>query len=141
MPDIIPNPDTQPCPAAPVDAFFAKAGPQQQFVGRLQRLAAMLYPHEASSTLSVLLKELRNAVQARREGVPYDEAEGFAWRRAEWRVRWGVVDASRVAEALRLLATIVRLGMPVFERIAWHAEETAAMVAMLRDQAGVEVWL
>jgi hypothetical protein len=114
---------------------------QQQFVGRIQRLAAMLYRDEQSSTLTVLLKELRNAVQARREGAPYDEAEGFAWRRAEWRVREGLVDPSRLDDALGLLRSIVRLGMRIFERIAWHPAETAAMVAMLRDQAGVEVWL
>ena len=62
---------------------------QQLFIFLLQRLAAKLYRHERSSTLTVLLKELRNAVQARREGVAYNEAEGFAWHRAEWRVRLG----------------------------------------------------
>ncbi len=46
----------------------------------------LLYRHERSSTIGVLLTELRRAIQSRREGAPYDEAEGFAWRRAEWRV-------------------------------------------------------
>lgn len=114
---------------------------QQIFLDNLQDLAAMLHPCEVSCTIQVLLKDLRRAVQARREGAAYDEAEGYAWARAEWRVRYGLVDPSQMEEALRLLETIVRLGMPVFERIIWHAEETAAMVAMLRDQAGVEVWL
>ena len=44
--------------------------PQQQFSGRLQRLASMLYRHERSSTLTVLRNEIRRAVQARNEGVP-----------------------------------------------------------------------
>jgi hypothetical protein len=101
----------------------------------------MLYRDEMSSTLTVLLKELRNAVQARREGAAYDEAEGYAWARAEWRVRWGVVDPAHVKEALALLETIVRLGMAIFDEIAWHADETVAMAAMLRDQTGVQVWL
>jgi hypothetical protein len=61
--------------------------PQQRLVNCLERLAAMLYPVEAADILGVLLNELRNAVQARREGIPYEEAKGYAWRRAEWRVR------------------------------------------------------
>ena len=44
-------------------------------------------------------------------------------------------------DALLLLRTIVSLGMPVFERIGWDQDETAALVAALRDQAGIEVWL
>jgi hypothetical protein len=101
----------------------------------------MLYRHERSSTISVLLKELRNAVQARREGAAYDEAEGFAWRRAEWRVRDGLVDPSQKDAALELLRMIVRLGMSVFEEIIWRRAETAALAAMLLDQADIDVWL
>jgi hypothetical protein len=101
----------------------------------------MLYRHERSSTISVLVKELRNAVQARREGAAYDEAEGFAWRRAEWRVRDGLVDPSQLDAALELLRMIVRLGMSLFEKITRHRAETAALVVMLRNRTGIDVWL
>ena len=114
---------------------------QQLFSFLLQRLAAKLCPIERSCTVSVLLKDIRRAVQAHREGALYDEAEGFAWHRAEWRVRYGVVNPAQVDEALLLLRNVVSLGMPVFERIIWQADETAAMAVMLRDQTGIEVWL
>ncbi len=114
---------------------------QQIFLDYLQRLAALLHPVEADCIIQVLLKDLRRAVQARRDGYGYDDAEGHAWHRAEWRVRYGVVHPAQVDEALELLATIVRLGMPVFERIGWDQDEAAALVAELRDQTGIEVWL
>jgi hypothetical protein len=66
---------------------------------------------EAADVIGVLLNELRNAVQARREGLGFDDAEGFAWRRAEWRVRYGVVDPAQAEEALRLLRSVLTLGM------------------------------
>ncbi len=114
---------------------------QQIFVDYLQRLAAMLYRHEAACIIQVLLRELRNAVQARREGAPYDEAEGHVWRRAEWRVRYGVVYPGQAEDALLLLRDIVSLGMPVFERIGWDQDKTAELVAALHNQAGLEIWL
>jgi hypothetical protein len=114
---------------------------QQIFLDYLQRLAALLHPVEADCIIQVLLKDLRRAVQARREGYGYDDAEGHAWHRAEWRVRYGVVDPAQVEDALVLLRNIVSLGMSVFERIGWDQDETAALVAELRDQADIEVWL
>jgi len=114
---------------------------QQQFTDHVQQLATMLCPLEGPCAINVLLKDLRRAVQARREGYGYGDAEGHAWHRAEWRVRYGVVDPAQVEDALLLLRTIVSLGMPVFERIGWDQDETAALVAALRDQAGIEVWL
>ena len=113
---------------------------QQIFLRLLQDLAAMLHPCEASRTIQVLLKDLRRAVQARRDGAAYEETEGFAWRRAEWRGRWGVVDSAQAEDAL-LLRDVVSLGMPVFERIGWDADETAALVVMVRAHTGIEVWL
>lgn len=114
---------------------------QQIFVDYLRRLAALLHPVEASCTIQVLLKDLRRAVQGRREGAPYDEAEGHVWRRAEWRVRYGVVYPGQADDALLLLRDIVSLGMSVFERIGWDQDKTAELVAALHDQAGLEVWL
>ena len=83
----------------------------EQYQDNLRRPATMLYPHESPSTLSVLRKEKHGAVQAREDGAPYEEAEGFAWRRSEWRVRYGLVDPSQIEEALLLLAAIIPLGM------------------------------
>lgn len=114
---------------------------QQIFVRYLRDLAAMLHPCEASCIINVLLKDLRRAVQARREGADYEDGEGFAWRRAEWRVRYGVVDPAQVNDALELLANLVRRGMSVFERIGWDRDATAALVSMVRAFTGIEVWL
>ena len=70
----------------------SRQGRQQIFIDYLQRLAATLHPMEAPDIINVLLKDLRRAVQARKENAHYEDAEGFVWRRAEWRVRYGVID-------------------------------------------------
>jgi hypothetical protein len=114
---------------------------RQTFSLLLQRLTVKLCRLEGPTIIRVLLKDLRRAVQARREGYGYADAEGHAWHRAEWRVRYGVVNPAQVNDALELLATLVRLGMSVFERIGWDRDETAALVSMVRAFTGIEVWL
>jgi hypothetical protein len=59
----------------------------------------------------VLLHDLQQAAQAGSEGADYEDAEDFAWHRAEWRVRDGVVDPEQTEEALRLLRSIIQIGM------------------------------
>jgi hypothetical protein len=113
---------------------------QEELVERLCELAMLLHRHEAACTISVLVNGIRRAVQARREGAAYDDAEGFAWRRAEWRVRYGVVDASRVEDALRLLRTIILLGMELPVRLDWFAEP-AMLISMLAAQSGLDLAL
>ena len=71
----------------------------------------MLHPCEAACIIQVLLKDLCRAVQARREGADYEDAEGFAWHRAEWRVRYGAVDPAQAEDAPGLLKSMVTLGM------------------------------
>jgi len=100
----------------------------------------MLYRDERSSTVSVILKELRNAVQARSEGAGYDDAEGFAWRRAEWRVRYGLVDPSHKDRALQILSATVKLGMSIFADIAGQRDKAAALANMVQAQTGITVW-
>ena len=41
----------------------------------------------------------------------YDEAEGFVRRRAEWRIRYGLVDQSNLWEAMDLPHAIIPHGM------------------------------
>jgi hypothetical protein len=128
------------------DEFFRLLAPQpvdiaqEELVERLCELAMLLHRHEAACTISVLVNGIRRAVQARREGADYDDAEGFAWRRAEWRVRYGVVDASRVEDALRLLRTIILLGMELPVRLDWFAEP-AMLISMLAAQSGLDLAL
>ena len=77
----------------------------------VQQLTDLLDPCEASCTIDVLLHDLQQAVQAGSEGADYEDAEDFAWHRAEWRVRDGVVDPKQTEEALRLLRSIIQIGM------------------------------
>ena len=47
----------------------------------------------------------------REAGACYEDSEGLVWRRAEWRIREGVVDRELIEDALRLLQAIIALGM------------------------------
>jgi hypothetical protein len=84
------------------------------FLERLQRLAALLYQVFAPPTIRVLISAIKFAVWARKDGAPFEEAEGFAWRRAEWRVRYQLENRSRMDEALQLLGEIIAIGMELF---------------------------
>lgn len=71
----------------------------------------MIQPLDASHVLRVLLHDLRRAIVFRKGGACYDDAEGMAWTRAEWRIREGIVDVDQTEDALRLLRAIIGLGM------------------------------
>lgn len=109
---------------------------QHMFVRSLQYLAAMLWQHEAESTLHVLLHDLRRAVMFREAGAVYEDAEGMVRARAEWRIRQGIVDADQIEEALGLLRTIIELGMELLAGIDWRHSR---LVSMIAEQTGVDL--
>ncbi len=84
---------------------------QQIFLDRLRDLAAMLRPGEVESTISVLLKDLRRAVDLDQTGADYDDTAGFVWHRAKLRVQDGMINPEQTEEALRLVRTIIEVGM------------------------------
>ena len=105
---------------------------EQLFIEHLERLAAMLHPIDAESTISVLLKDIR-----RFEGIGED-GEGFAWRRAEWRVRDGVVDRSQTEAALGIVQFIIPLGTELFREIDWH-DRSSALLSIIAESTGVDL--
>jgi hypothetical protein len=88
-----------------------RAARQHILLRNLQQLAAMLRQHEASHIMHVLLHDLRRAIMFRQAGACYEDAEGMVWHRAAWRIRDGLVDRDLLEDALRLLRTIIELGM------------------------------
>ena len=60
----------------------------------------------------------------------------MAWRRAEWRIRDGIVDPDQFEEALRLLQAIIAVGMELFHQIDWRHSR---LVAMIRAQTGFDL--
>jgi hypothetical protein len=98
----------------------------------------MLHRGAAECTISVLLRDLRRAAALCGDSYPYDEAEGFAWRRAEWRVRDGIVHPDQTEEALRLVQTIIQLGMELFRNVNWR-DHNSALLSMIAAQTGVEL--
>jgi hypothetical protein len=111
--------------------------PQHEFVFYLRRLALLLSPDEQSCTICLILDELRRAVKARSEGAGYADAEGFALRRAEWWVRWGIVDPSNKERAIHRLSTTIRVGMGIFTDIAEHPDKAAMLASVVEEQTGI----
>ena len=64
--------------------------------------------------------------------------EGVAWRRAEWRVRDGIVDRPQTEEALRIVQLIIRLGTELFRDINWH-DRDSALLSMIAESTGVDL--
>jgi hypothetical protein len=121
---------------SPEVTLRCRAARQYILVRNLQQLAAMLHRGAAGCTISVLLRDLRRA--AALCGDSYDEAEGFAWRRAEWRVREGILDPDQTEEALRLVQAIIQLGMELFRNVNWR-DRNSALLSMIAAQTGVEL--
>ncbi len=121
---------------APEVMLRCHAARQHILIRNLQQLAAMLRPHAAESTISVLLRDLRRA--AALCGDTDDEAEDFVRGRAEWRVRDGIVDPSQIDDALRLVGTIIQLGMELFQNTDWRAADST-LVSMIAEQTGVDL--
>jgi hypothetical protein len=104
---------------APEVTLRCRAARQYILVRNLQQLSALLHPHEAESTLYVLLHDLRRAIMFRQSGACHDDAEGMVWARAEWRIREGIVDADQTEESLRLIRFIILCHRRRHRRI-WH---------------------
>ncbi len=121
---------------APDVTLRCRTARQYILIRNLEQLAAMLYPHEASSTLHVLLHDLRRAVMFRQAGACYEDAEGMVWARAEWRIRDGIVDREQIDEALGLLQISIELGMELLRNIDWRQDR---LVSMIAEQTGVDL--
>jgi hypothetical protein len=72
-------------------------------------------------------------------GRRQQDAEDFAWHRAEWRVRDGLVDPEQTDEALRLLGSIIRLGMELLGRS--RRSRNSSMVSTIAEQTRVALGL
>ena len=123
---------------APDVTLRSRAARQYVFLRNLQQLAAMLRSGEAEATISVLLKDLRRATMFRQYDAAYDEAGSFAWHRAKWRVRDGIVDTDQTEEALRLVQAIIELGMQLLRNIDWR-DGNSRLVSMIAEQTGVDL--
>lgn len=123
---------------APDVTLRSRAARQYILLRNLQQLAAMLYPHDAESTLHVLLHDLRRATMFRQDNAAYEEAGRFAWRRAKWRVEDGVVDRDQTEEALRLVRAIIEVGMQLLRNIDWR-DGNSGLVSMIAEHTGVDL--
>ena len=125
---------------APEVTLRSRAARQYIFLRNLQQLGAMFHPLEAQSILHVLLNDLRRAVMFRESGAAYEDAEGMAWARAQWRVRDGVIDRDQTEDALRLVQIIIRLGTELFRDVDWHSANSR-LISMIAVQTGVDLGL
>ena len=98
----------------------------------------MLHPYEASDILHVLLHDLRTATIFREDDAAYADAGDFAWRRAEWRIRDGIADATQTDDALRILRCIIELGMQLCRGIDWR-NRNSPLLSMIASQTGVDL--
>ena len=130
MPDIIPNPDPQP-------------RPQQQFLGRLQRLDSLLLDrgHDGtSSTLRILLKEIQGAAAMVRGGFSPKGCQDFATQRLTWRVQYDLVDPSTFDDAMQLLQAIILQGIELLRPIDWR-KAGGTLLSAIAAQTGVDLRL
>jgi hypothetical protein len=125
-------------PAATLQ-WRSNAARAQIFEQQVQQLTDLLDPCEACCTIDVLLRDVQQAVQAGSEGADYEDAEDFAWHRAEWRVRDGVVDPEQTEEALRLLRAIIQIGTGLLGRSRRNGNSN--LVSKIAEQTRVALGL
>ena len=88
---------------------------KQQFLVTIQQLTSLLeYP---SPTIGMLIKEIYFASAHWQAGEPFPECEDFAYRRFRWRVQDDLSSRADPDRALRILATVIPLGIQLFSEI------------------------
>ncbi len=60
-------------------------------------------------------------------------------RRLAWRVKYDLLDRSRLDDALQLLQTVIPLGIELLRPIDWRVARSSALISTIEAQTGIDL--